>query len=107
MNEFERELTEVRPDLFRLVVRVAPPEFGVVIWVRRHAEQVEAVKLVEDFQANPVSCFACFRVYDLKGIGGLLQLREVFHGNHLIGNYVLLVTEPWVSIVWVYKEGKQ
>jgi hypothetical protein len=43
----------------------------------------------------------------LKGIGGLLQPREVFHGNHLIRNYVLLMMEPWVSIVWVYKEGKQ
>lgn len=76
----------MRPHLLRLVVSVAPPYLGVVLWIRSHAQQVEAVQLVEHFDADTVPCFAGRRVGDAQGVEWFAQLGEVGCRDHLVGD---------------------
>ena len=78
--------TEMGPHFLGLVVGVAPPQLGVVVGVRRHAQQVQAVQLVEHLQADTVAGLARLGVCDLHGVVGHLELGEVGLGDHLVGD---------------------
>jgi hypothetical protein len=78
-------MIQMRPHLLRLVVCVAPPELRVVLRVRRHAQEIEAVKLVEDFETDAVTGFARAGVGDGHGGAGLVEFGEVGSGDHLVG----------------------
>lgn len=77
-------VVQVRAHLLRRIVGVAPRDGLVVVRVGAHAEQVEAVQLVEDFDADAVPGLARGRVGDLHGVVWLLQLGEVGLGDHLV-----------------------
>lgn len=87
----------MRPHVLGLVVGVAPPELGIVLWISGHAEEIQAVQLVEDFEADTVTCFACFGVRDSHCVGGFLELGEVFLGYHLVGYWMSRGQSNWVS----------
>ena len=76
---------EMRADSLGLVICVAPFDLGIVLGNSGHAEQIQAVQLVEDFEANAVSCFARLGVGDLHGVVRHVELGEVLFGDHLIG----------------------
>jgi hypothetical protein len=77
----------------RLIIRIAPPDLCVVLRIRRHAQQIQAVQLVEHFDPDAVACLAGCGVGDFQGVGGFAEFGEVGGGDELVGycgwvNYV-------------------
>jgi hypothetical protein len=96
----------MRAHFLWLVVCVAPPELGVVLWICAHAQQVQAVQLVEDFEADTVACLAGLGVCDFHGVGGVVEFGEVGFGDHLVGNcWVVSMYEWLMEKGWAY--GRQ
>jgi hypothetical protein len=87
--------TQMHPHLLRLIIRIAPPQLRVVLGIRAHAQQIQAVQLVEHFDAYAVPRLAGPRVRDLHGVVGFLQLGEVGFGNHLVGDCGTLDEFRW------------
>jgi hypothetical protein len=83
----------MHPHLLRLIVSIAPPQLRVVLGIRAHAQQIQAVQLVKHLDADAVPRLARLRVCDLHGVGGFLQLGEVGFRDHLVGNCGVLKYE--------------
>lgn len=64
---------------------------AVVVDVRGLAEEIEAVKLVEDFEADAVAFDACAGVGHFEDGGWLIDFSELGGGDHLVADYMVLV----------------
>lgn len=78
------------PDLLGRIVGIGPRDGLVVLRVRAHSQKIQAVQLVEDFDADTVPGLARVGVCDLHSVIWLLQLWEVRFGDHLIRNLTSL-----------------
>ena len=97
-------VVEMLPHLLRRIVSVRPGDRFIMIRVCAHAEKVEAVELVEHFDANTVPCLARNGVGDLHSIIRLLQLREVGLGDHLVRHYNV---SAWLPVECSWKIGER
>lgn len=61
---------------------------AVVVNVRSLAKQVETMKLMEDFQADAVTFYACTGVGHFKNGGWLIDFAELGSGDHLVADCV-------------------
>lgn len=41
--------TQMPPHSLGLIISIAPPQLGIILRIRRHAQQIQTVQLVEDF----------------------------------------------------------
>lgn len=83
-------VVQVLAHLLRGVVGVGPGDALVVVRVGAHAQQVQAVQLVEDFNADTVAGFSGCGVGYLHCVVWLLQFGEVGLGDHLVRYWGLL-----------------
>lgn len=79
-------VVEMPAHLLRRIVSIAPRDFLVMIGIRRHAQQIEAVQLVKHFDADAVPCFTGRGVGDLHCVVRLAQLVEICLRDHLVGH---------------------
>jgi hypothetical protein len=74
----------VHLQLFLTSCKVSVAQFGVIIFVRHLSKKVDAVKLMEDFEANSVSFNAGFWVNSSQ-----VSLGHADNVQFLIGDYLV------------------
>jgi hypothetical protein len=82
----------VHLQIFLTSGKVPIPQFCVVIFVSHLAKKIDAMKLVEDFKANPVAFNPGFQVSRSEVSLRHANYFQLFIGNDLVPNYQELVS---------------